>query len=132
MTSSLLTRSPAARTLFSTALALASGLAVSAVVVALAGASPAVAFAALLRGAFGSGDGLSEVAVKGCPLILCGLAVAVAFQAGIWNIGAEGQLLLGALAVAWLGPRTEAVPAAIMVPVLLLFAAAAGAAWAAI
>ena len=64
-----------------------------------------------LEGAFGSAEGWSEVGVRTCPLLLTGLAVAVAFRAGIWNIGAEGQLLVGAIAVAWLGTRVGALPA---------------------
>lgn len=78
--------------------ALAAALLVSAVVVAATGGSPVRVFAALLDGAFGSADSWSETLVKTCPLLLCGLGVALAFQTGIWNIGAEGQLLMGALA----------------------------------
>ena len=55
-------------------------------------------------------EGWSEVGVRTCPLLLAGLAVAIAFRAGIWNIGAEGQLVVGALAVAWLGTRVGALP----------------------
>jgi simple sugar transport system permease protein len=111
--------------------ALAAALLVSAVVVAVTGGSPVRAFAALLDGAFGSADSLSETLVKTCPLLLCGLGVALAFQTGIWNIGAEGQLLMGALATAWLGSRL-ALPAPVALPLMLIGAAAAGAAWSAI
>jgi simple sugar transport system permease protein len=97
-----------------------------------AGANPAVAFGALLGGAFGSPDGLSEVAVKACPLLLAGLAVAVSFQAGVWNIGAEGLLLMGALAMAAFGTRAGTLPAWLGLSASLGFAALAGAAWAGI
>ena len=111
--------------------AFAVALAVSALVIAVAGANPVRAFAALLDGSFGGLDSVSETLVKTCPLLLCGLAVALAFQTGIWNIGAEGQLLMGALAAAWLGSRVAA-PALVAMPLVLAGAVAAGAAWGAV
>jgi simple sugar transport system permease protein len=114
------------------ALALLMALAISAAVIALAGANPWVALRALAEGAFGSADGWSEVGVRSCPLLLAGLAVAIAFRAGIWNIGAEGQLLIGAVAVAWLGTRITALPGIVAIPLVLAAAALGGAAWAAI
>lgn len=120
------------RGLFPTLLALAGGLGVSAIAVALSGASPVAAFAALLDGAFGSTDGLSEVAVKACPLILCGLGISLSFRAGMWNVGAEGQLLLGALAAAWVAPHLAWSPGIVGIPLVLAASLLAGAAWAAI
>jgi len=113
-------------------LALVGALAVSALIVALAGRDPAVAFGALWYGAFGSADSLSEVAVKTCPLLLCGLAIAISFQAGVWNIGVEGQLLMGALAMAALGTHELPLPAGLTLGAYLMAAAAAGAVWAGI
>ena len=113
-------------------LALAIALAISALVIALAGANPLLALAALADGALGSGDGWSEVAVRTCPLLLTGLAVTIAFRAGVWNIGAEGQLLIGAIAVAWLGTHLASAPMWVAIPVGLSTAAAGGALWAAI
>jgi simple sugar transport system permease protein len=113
------------RTLAATAVALALG----AGVIAAAGADPIVAFSALLEGAFGSAEGCSEVAVKTCPLLLTGIAVALAFRAGIWNIGAEGQLLAGAAAMAWLGDA-RSVPGWAAIPTGLAVSASAGALWA--
>jgi simple sugar transport system permease protein len=112
--------------------ALAAALVVSAIIVLVSGADPLLAFSALLQGAFGGTDSVSEVAVKTCPLLLTGLAIAVAFRAGVWNIGAEGQLVVGALAAAWLGTHLNTVPAALGLPLLLLAGALAGAAWGAI
>jgi simple sugar transport system permease protein len=113
-------------------LAVAVALGLSAVIVAGAGANPLTAFAALADGAFGSAQGLSETAVKTCPLLVTGLAVAIAFRTGIWNIGAEGQLLAGAIAMAWLGTLHWPLPAWIALPLALSVASLAGAAWAAI
>jgi len=112
------------------AVALLGALLVSAGVIALSGHSPLAAFGALLGGAFGSVDSLSEVAVKTCPLLLTGLAIAVSFQAGVWNIGAEGQLLMGALAMAVLGVHGATLPASLDLTADLALAALLGAAWA--
>jgi ABC-type uncharacterized transport system permease subunit len=113
-------------------LALAGALAVSAVIIAISGHSPAAAFGALVTGAFGSLDSASEVAVKTCPLLLTGLAVAISFQAGVWNIGAEGQLLMGALTMTVLGTHGGALPAWLDLGSDLAVAAVAGALWAGI
>jgi len=111
------------------ALSVAIALVVSAVIVAATGGDPWLAFRALVEGAFGSSYGLSEVAVKTCPLLLTGLAVAIAFRTGIWNIGAEGQLLAGAIAFTWLGTPPRALPEWCALPAGLLLAALAGALW---
>jgi len=112
------------------ALALIGALLVSAVIIAVSGHNPLAAFSALLGGAFGSVESLSEVAVKACPLLLTGLAIAVSFQAGVWNIGAEGQLLMGALAMAVLGTHGATLPAWLDLTADLALAAVFGAAWA--
>lgn len=111
-------------------IAVAAALGSSALVIALAGGHPWLALTALVEDAFGSANGWSEVGVHTCPLLLTGLAVAVAFRAGIWNIGAEGQLLVGATTVAWLGTRLAELPGWVGIPIALAAAAAAGGAWA--
>ncbi|MGC9489961.1 MAG: ABC transporter permease, partial [Thermovirgaceae bacterium] len=75
-------------------------LGVSALFLLVLGVSPVKAFFAMAKGAFGSWWGLSEVVVKTIPLAICGIAVALSFRMKIWNIGAEGQIYLGALAAA--------------------------------
>ena len=88
------------------------------------------AFGSLWSGSFGSLYAIgSATLVRATPLILTGLAVTLAFKAGIWNIGAEGQLLAGAIAATALAVTAPGFPAVIMIPVLLLSAAVAGAAW---
>lgn len=113
-------------------LSLLAAFAIGAVLIAATGGSPGLAFHALFEGAFGSLEGLSEVCVKACPLLLLGTAVAIPFRAGIWNIGAEGQLLAGAVAMAWIGSRPPPAPAWVCMTLALLAAAAAGGAWAAL
>lgn len=99
--------------------------------IALAGAEVLTAWWVLFASALGSGFALGETLVKATPLVLTGLAVAVAFRARFWNIGAEGQLLAGAMAAAFVG-ALEGLPAWCLVPAMLLAAAAAGGATAAL
>jgi simple sugar transport system permease protein len=108
------------------AAAAAAGLAAGAVAILLSGGSPVAAYSALADGALGSTHGWSEVAVKSCPLIITGLGVALAFRAGIWNIGAEGQLVAGALAAVWLGTQPLPVGATLGLPLALAAGAAGG------
>ncbi len=71
-----------------------------------------------------------EVLVKATPLILTGVAVTFAFSAGYYNIGAEGQLVAGATAAAWLGTALGGLPPILAIPLMLLGGFAAGALWA--
>ena len=64
---------------------------------------PLGAYAALLSGAFGSYNALIQTVVSSTPLILAGLAVGIGFKAGLFNIGAQGQFLMGAIAAAAVG-----------------------------
>ena len=103
-------------------------------VVIAAGGHPVVpALRALWEGSFGSGYALaSATLVRATPLLLAGLGVALAFRAGVWNIGAEGQLLIGAAAAAIAALALERPLGALALPIALLSGAAAGAAWAGI
>lgn len=97
------------------------------------GYAPGPALAALWRGSFGSPYVIvSTTLVRATPLILTGLAVAIAFRASVWNIGAEGQFLAGATATAALGTLTGPSLGWASLPVALIFGAAAGAVWAGI
>jgi len=73
-----------------------------------------------------------EVLVKATPLLLTGTAVAFAFSAGYWNIGAEGQFLAGAIAAAGLGMGLHNLPAVLAIPIIIVGGFLAGMAWAAI
>lgn len=79
------------------ALVIAGGL------ISLAGINPLKAYAEMLTGAFGSRLSVTETLTRATPLMLTGLAAAVAFRARLWNIGGEGQFYVGALAAAFLG-----------------------------
>lgn len=108
------------------------GLAALALVVRLAGASPIEVARELVRGALGGAYNVSETLVQTAPLLLAGLAVVVAFRGGLFNIGAEGQLLVGAVAATWAGARLHPPLAALHLPLVLGAGALAGALWAGI
>ena len=76
---------------------------IGSVLIVLAGLDPIKAYGGLLQGAFGSDAGLVRSLTKMTPLILSGLAVAFAFKGGLFNIGAQGQLVIGSLLSAWVG-----------------------------
>jgi general nucleoside transport system permease protein len=84
---------------------LSGGLAfvVVAIILSLAGVNPAIAYGVMLKGAFGSLHGIADTLVKTTSLLLLGLAVAIAFKCKVWNIGAEGQLYIGALGATLIG-----------------------------
>lgn len=113
--------------------AVAFTLLVSTLLVGWAGAPVGEAYAKLLQGGFGSRFAWSETLTRATPLILTGLAAAVAFRARLYNIGAEGQLYAGALAAVAVGGLHGgsgfALPPWLLFPLMLLAAAAAGALW---
>lgn len=108
-------------------------LAVAGGVVLLIGASPVQALTVLLEGALGSARGLGYTLYYTTTFIFTGLAVAVAFHGGLFNIGGEGQATLGGIGVAllslWLGPK---LPGFVMIPLAIVAAAAFGMLWAAV
>ena len=86
------------------------------------------AYQALLEGAFGSVRAISETLFAATPLILAGLAVALGFRAGLFNIGARGQMIIGGAAALWVGIHVS-LPAIIHVPVAILAAMIGGGIW---
>jgi ABC-type uncharacterized transport system permease subunit len=108
-------------------------LAAAALVVMLVGQSPSEVMPVLLKGAFGSARGLSYTMYYATSFIFTGLAVAVAFHGGLFNIGAEGQATLGGLGTGlvamWLSHK---LPAPVLLPLMLIGGALFGMAWAAV
>lgn len=95
----------------------------------VAGANPVAGYWQYLVVPLTTQFGLLEVLVAATPILLTGAAVAFAFRAGFWNIGAEGQLLAGAMATAAVGPMLGDVPTWLGLPILVVAGASAGAAW---
>ena len=94
------------------------------------GHDPVKVYAAMWKGAFGSKYGFSETVVKAIPLMLSGLGVSIAFRMLLWNIGAEGQLYLGAFAASWVALSFPDAPASVLLPAMVLAGFLAGALWA--
>ncbi len=86
------------------------------------------AFTALFTGSFGSLRALSETLTSTAPLILAGLSVAIGFQAGLFNIGTEGQILMGGMAAAYVGFAFD-LPIVLHLPVVILAAIIGGGIW---
>jgi simple sugar transport system permease protein len=99
------------------------------ILLAIAGANPFTAYADVITGAFGSRFDFSLVLTEVIPLLIIGLGLSVAFRARVWNIGAEGQFLMGALAGGWFAIAVPITNPVIMVSLACLVATAAGAAF---
>jgi simple sugar transport system permease protein len=110
--------------------AVAVTFALTAGIVFAAGANPLEAYEQFLITPLRSEFGVLEVLVSMTPILFTGAAVALAFRAGYWNIGAEGQLLCGAIAAAWVGQVVEGWPRVAVLPVMVALGALAGAVWA--
>ncbi len=111
-------------------LAIATGLAVCAIIARGAGVGPWELVKAVIEGSFGSPQASAATLAKVTPLVLNGLAVAVAYRAGLLNIGCEGQMTLGALAAASLATRAGEWSGAVLIPATLALGGLIGAVWA--
>ncbi|MCC6168048.1 MAG: ABC transporter permease, partial [Caldilineaceae bacterium] len=96
------------------------------------GDDPVAAYKGLFAGAFGSGRAWAATIRKMTPLILTGLSVAVAFRAGLFNIGASGQFMMGTVASVAVGIHFAGLPVWLHLPLALLAGVAGGMAWGAI
>lgn len=108
-------------------LALIMTIVIASLLAMLAGANPFSVLGLILKGAFGSQFALLETLNRATPLIFTGLAVAVAFRAKFWNIGAEAQLYAGALMTVLLGTGALPWPAPALLPVIIVASILAGA-----
>ncbi|MCI0520385.1 MAG: ABC transporter permease [Chloroflexi bacterium] len=118
-------------------LAILTAIVTGGAIIAWAGGDPFRAYLGLVQGSFGSLQAISETTVWATPYIFAGLAVALAFRGGLFNIGAEGQLAFGAVTAAWVGyalPRFLGlnIPGFIHLLLIILLGMAAGALWGAI
>ncbi|HHC09496.1 MAG TPA: ABC transporter permease [Actinobacteria bacterium] len=104
-------------------------LLIGAVMLLALGADPVEAYAAMLRGAFGSVDGLVSTVLKATPLLLVGAGITIAFRANVINIGGEGQIVLGALTATVVSMLLPSLPPVIMIPLVLAAGVVGGAFW---
>ena len=111
-------------------MSLTAGLLVISIIFLIAGVNPIFAIKEIFSGSFGSMYGFKETITKAIPLILIGTGLTLAFRAKFWNIGAEGQLLMGAIFATWTGLTFgESLPSFIIVPMVFFAGFIGGALW---
>jgi ABC-type uncharacterized transport system permease subunit len=113
-------------------LSILAALAVGALVLVLAGYDAGKAYGALWNGVFGNTRNMGEAFLRATPLVLVGAGIAVAFRCGIWNLGAEGQFYMGAIAGTYVGLQAGGLSPFIAIPLGLLAGFLLGGAWASI
>ena len=104
------------------------GLLVGAIVLVISGNSPIKAYGAMIEGIFGKPKYIAWTIIKATPYILTGLSIAFAFKTGLFNIGAEGQFIIGALVATLVGYSIQ-LPAIIHIPLTMILAGLAGGLW---
>jgi simple sugar transport system permease protein len=97
----------------------------------LFGAAPFEAFQAMYQGAFGDQSKTLSVLAFWVPLLLSSTGLLISFRAGLWNIGIEGQIVMGAIAASWVALNLEA-PSAVLITIEIVAAMLGGALWAAL
>lgn len=104
-------------------------LAFGGVLLLILGVNPVTAYAAMFKGAFGTVSGLTQTLTKATPLLLVALGICIAFRGGVINIGAEGQIILGAISAAAVALSFPTLPGIILIPLTLGAGVLGGAAW---
>ena len=107
-------------------------LSIGAIIIAILGANPFDGYWALLQGAFGDTDALSDTAVRAMPLLLVGVGICIAFRAEVINIGGEGQIVSGALLSTITVLYLPTLPPLVIIPLVLIAGLVGGGIWGAI
>lgn len=110
-------------------LAMLAALLIGAVMLLLLHANPFTAYATMITGVFGTVSGLTQSLVKATPLLFVGLGICIAFRASVINIGAEGQIIAGALMATWFALQFRTWPGWLLIPTTMLMGFVAGAIW---
>lgn len=106
------------------------GLLIGAALILVAGRDPIIAYSAMVRGALGGPNEITETILKATPLLLMGLGLTVAFRARVWNIGGEGQYYMGALLGGMVALFFPGLPRVMLLAAMLLAGALGGMVWA--
>lgn len=110
-------------------LSIAAALVICAIFIAVNGMNPLTVYGKMVQGAFGSSFGFSETLVKATPLLLCALGISIAYRISVYNIGAEGQFILGAIGATSITIFMPNLPGVLYIPLMMLAGVAAGAVW---
>lgn len=122
-------RSSFIRSVFSSFAAVVFAFGISSIIIIFSGGNPLTALKVIIEGSFGSNTNILLTLQKTIPLIFTGLSVAVCFQAGLFNIGAEGQLYIGAIISAWLAVVLPDGNGIVLIPVVIIISSLGGALW---
>ncbi|HOM42748.1 MAG TPA: ABC transporter permease, partial [Bacillota bacterium] len=96
------------------------------------GSDPIIAYTAMIKGSLGDWNKFGETLVTVTPLILTGLSIAFAFKCNLFNIGVEGQFIIGSITAVWAGWAFTGLPAILHLPLTLLAGTVAGGIWASV
>lgn len=107
-------------------------LAVGGLLLWASGRNPFSAYSSLFYGAFGTVDRFAETLVRATPILLIAISVSISFRCQVWNIGAEGQFILGAIASTFVALNVRGLPPAVLMPLTFVAGAVGGAVWSAI
>jgi ABC-type uncharacterized transport system permease subunit len=113
----------------SSVLAVLAALLIGAMFIIISGHDPIEGYLGLLRGALASPARLGETLVKAIPLLLIGLGMSIAFKNSFWNIGGDGQLIMGALLATWVALTFPGLPVGILAPLSFFAGFTGGAIW---
>ena len=102
---------------------------VSVAILVIVGAPPLAVVQSMLNGAFGDSSRTADVVAAWVPLTLCAIGLLITFTAGLWNIGVEGQMVLGAIGATWVVQTFPTLPAPLLLPLIFLGAALGGGLW---
>lgn len=105
-------------------------LAFSAILIFLMNLSPLDVYVSMIKGAFGSAYRLRETVIKGIPLVITSLGIAIAFKMQFWNIGGEGQIAMGAFAASFVALKFPDLPRLLLLLLMIAAAMAGGGIWA--
>lgn len=106
------------------------GLILTTLALIVVGADPAQAYRVMWNGAFGDTTKFGNVIAAWVPIVFCSIGLLVTFTAGLWNIGIEGQIVLGAVFAAWAARTFADLPAEMLIPLIFISGAIGGALWA--
>ncbi|MFZ5644493.1 MAG: ABC transporter permease [Bacillota bacterium] len=123
-------RTPSSSVFLITAISIVLSLLLGGVFLSLTGYDPIKIYSIMLTGVFGSSFGITETLVRAIPLMLLGLGISIAFKMQLWNIGAEGQIYMGAFAASWIPLTFPDLPAVVMLPLMIITGMLAGGVWA--
>ncbi len=110
------------------AISVIGALLLGAVFIIVSGHDPIAAYSIIFLEAFGSVSGLADTLVKAAPLLLAGVGIVIAYKSSVWTIGAEGQILIGGLAAAWVALSLPGLPSILLIPLIMIVCFMAGAA----